>query len=225
MSNILNENKLVFIAGDFNLEMLKENKTGFEFLAVMNSYNLFPSILENTRITPTSANCLDNIFTNSLVIKATVFENFISDHTAQKVVFEIESKNVRSFNHKRIFSTENKTNFLESLRTENFESVYSVDIKDVNKQWNNFIGIFVQIFNENFPIKKLYNKKKRKVVSPEIAECKNRLDLLLTLSNHNIQYKETYKRIKKEYDNLLKNTQKQKYESRVVNSDNKMKCM
>ena len=49
--------------------------------------------------------------------------------------------------------------------------------------------------------------------------------MLLTLSNHNIQYKDTYKTVKKEYDNLLKNTQIQKFENRVISSDNKMKCM
>ena len=111
MSTIFKEDKLIFVAGDFNLEMLKENKTGSEFLANMNSFDLSPSINVNTRITPNSASCIDNIFTNSVITDSCVIENFVSDHTAQKVLYEMETSNVPNFEHKRIFSQEKINNF------------------------------------------------------------------------------------------------------------------
>lgn len=225
VAKVFYENKPIFITGDFNIELLKENKTGAEFATIMNSFNLFPTIKVNTRVTSTSASCIDNIFTNSHYIDTSIIENFISDHTAQKIVFQMQPEETPKFFYKRIFSGENKNSFLRSLRNENFANVYRLDISQVDNQWNSFMCTYSRIFDQNFPLKKVHNKQNKKVVTPELVDCKKRLDLLLTLSNHNSQYKDAYKATKKDYDKLLKNAQIQKYENRLIHSDNKMKSM
>lgn len=64
LSTLVPEKETVFLLGDFNIDLLKANKNQAEFVNLLKSYNLHQSIFQNTRITPTSQTCIDNIFTN-----------------------------------------------------------------------------------------------------------------------------------------------------------------
>ena len=113
LEEILKENKNVFIAGDFNMELLKQNNSRIHFLSVMNFFDLYPTILENTRITPTSQSCIDNIFTNvpKKNIFISVINTTISDYTAQKIIFDCIHVPEKTCYYKRFFSEVGK-NFL-----------------------------------------------------------------------------------------------------------------
>ena len=70
--NILNaidkeKNKVIVIAGDYNLDFLKINNhmPTAEFFNNMLSYALYPTINNPTRISDTSSSLIDNIFTNA----------------------------------------------------------------------------------------------------------------------------------------------------------------
>lgn len=226
MLNISRENKAIFFAGDFNIEVLKDCKVGYELVSLLNSFNLVQAITENTRVTAGSGSCIDNIFTSSDIADSSTIEYFISDHKAQKVIFETKMVGISGDSKKRFFSQENKDNFLRCLRDQNWENVFNVNSNNVNKQWDSFISTFVRIFNQNFPLMPVKNKNPKPFKShPEVVNCKQRLNLLLTLSHHNDQYKDAYKTTKKEYDDLLKNIKIKNYENRISSSDNKMKCM
>jgi endonuclease/exonuclease/phosphatase family metal-dependent hydrolase len=84
MTTISKENKLCYLMGDFNLDLMKYHCHHFtsEFLDIMYSNMFFPLITRPTRITSNTATLIDNIFSNHL-------ENFsfsgllftdISDH-------------------------------------------------------------------------------------------------------------------------------------------------
>lgn len=103
------------IAGDFNIELLKDNKLKREFLSIVSSFNLNQTIFKYTRVSDHGASCIDNIFTNGKVVKTSVFENFVSDHKAQKIVFEVTANNDRSVTYSRFFTDESKANFLQNL--------------------------------------------------------------------------------------------------------------
>ena len=78
-----NENKLIYIMGDFNINLLNEDVHAptNEFIDMMTSYSLYPSITKPTRITTRSATLIDNIFTNSHnQQKAGILLTDISDH-------------------------------------------------------------------------------------------------------------------------------------------------
>ena len=139
----------------------------------MKSFNLVQTIFENTRITRTSVSCIDNIFTNSHFLQAKAFEHFISDHTAQKIIFKADQDTNNQLRYIRIFSEENKNSFLGSLQEQNWLTVYDVEKSDVNMQWNVFMGSFKLIFNQHFPLK-LSSKKCNLIApdSPELVECK-----------------------------------------------------
>ena len=82
------ENKLVFIMGDFNIDLLiyeKDTPTN-EFINMMFSHHLQPSVLHPTRITDTSATLIDNIFVSNASdsnIQSGNILSLISDHLPQ----------------------------------------------------------------------------------------------------------------------------------------------
>ena len=61
------ENKLIYMMGDFNINLLNSDThtSTSDFIDVLNSYSLYPSITRPTRITSKSATLIDNIFKNS----------------------------------------------------------------------------------------------------------------------------------------------------------------
>ena len=63
-----NENKRCFISGDFNFDLMKaENHTDtFEFLEVMTTNFLLPTITIPTRINPRNNTLIDNIFSSEI---------------------------------------------------------------------------------------------------------------------------------------------------------------
>ena len=226
VDRVFNENKPTFIVGDFNIEMLKENKFKAELSSLMLSFKFQPHIKENTRITSLSASCLDNIFTNFGPVETLVFEHFISDHKAQKVIFETKYQGTDPQFHRRFFTDKNKIEFLNCLTQQDWIDVYSVQNDDVNKQWNVFMNSFINIFQQNFPLKLCPKFNVSKIFRcPEIKECKRELDILLMLSMRHQNYADRYKQKKREYDELLKRSRAKHYENRITNADNKMKCM
>lgn len=227
--NVFKENKLVFLSGDFNIELLQDSGIKTEFLSIMNSFNLNITISENTRISDRSASCIDNIFTNSDYIYALAFEGHISDHTAQKIVFEAGSFMESFPKYIRCFDVENKQSFVSSLKEQNWLDIYNIKKDDVNQQWNLFMDVVGGLFNQSFPRKlvtKKNNKKPNKAQNNiEIIECKRELDVLLTLARNNQRYKPLYNEQKKAYDKKLTSLRKNELENKVRNSDNKTKCM
>lgn len=55
-------NKTLMICGDFNVNLLETYSLSTRLTNLFNSHNLKPLFMEPTRITETSANCIDNIF-------------------------------------------------------------------------------------------------------------------------------------------------------------------
>lgn len=227
LTYILSKNMTALITGDFNIELLKDNKNKSELMSLMYSFNFVNTIKENTRITEHSSSCIDNIFTNMNYIKTCVFESHISDHTAQKIVFKIIPIIKNSKVYKRSFTETNKKLFLESLSEQNWASVYEVQDNDTDIEWCTFHKIYSEIFNQHFPLKlvSIKNKKKHLYDNPLILEHKKKMDILLPLSKHYHYYKELYKKYKKQYDILLKQCRAMSYQGRVEKSDNKVKCM
>ena len=66
--NGMNINKAIYICGDFNVDLLKNNihTSTNNFLDMMYSLGMYPLIPKPTRITSTSATHIDNIFTNEI---------------------------------------------------------------------------------------------------------------------------------------------------------------
>ena len=93
LETVLNKvkDKRSYLMGDFNLDLIKSDHhsaTG-KFLSDMNSMGFHPLISIPTRITPTSATLIDNIFTNDFcrpISSGLVFTS-ISDHLPAFAIF------------------------------------------------------------------------------------------------------------------------------------------
>lgn len=225
---VVNEHSNIIMSGDFNIRFDTDNKDKAEFCSLVNSFNIVHTTEEPTRITNSTKTCIDNILTNIEQHYCTqILHSLISDHSAQKLVIDMEKPKVQIV-FKRVFSQENKRDFITRLENTDWNGLYDIDNSNVNKQWELFHGTFLFHFNSSFPIKKQVqmakNIKNKASSGPEVIECKRRLDLLYTLCNVNPAYKEEYKKVKKEYNIKLVNNRAKLYQQRINSSDDKNKC-
>lgn len=229
--HVVCEKSILIVAGDFNIDILSESDIKHNLISLFDSFNVFPTINQHTRITNKTKSCIDNIYTNyNNISNAQILHSSISDHTAQKVRIHINRVENRKFILKRNFGNEQKKDFLARLTTESWDAVYDIDQSNVNDSWNKFMEIFSKHFNASFPIKKVYTNNRNKsmpsaLTDPEINECKNQLDILYVASSVDDRYKEQYRVIKKKYNKLLGDFKANQFQVRLEHSDNKSKCV
>lgn len=92
--------KDMYVCGDYNIDLMNPNpnhKATDEFIEVMNSMGLYPTITKPTRVTSSSACLIDNIFTNNMEHKMRSGElmNYISDHLPVFLTSECNYKEKR----------------------------------------------------------------------------------------------------------------------------------
>ena len=95
LTKINSENKIGYIAGDFNINILKSDThagTG-NFVDCLFSNLFLPTINRPTRITDSSITLVDNIFTNAPLVNplSCVLYSDISDHLHVFVVTDLEN--------------------------------------------------------------------------------------------------------------------------------------
>ena len=68
LASISKENKICYVVGDWNLDLIKHHchESAGEFLEIMCSRLFFPLITRPTRLTSNTATLIDYIFTNNL---------------------------------------------------------------------------------------------------------------------------------------------------------------
>lgn len=153
------DNKLCYICGDFNLDLLKydtDSKIN-NFLTNFFDHNMFPLIDRPTRITSHSATLLDNIFTN-------VFDNKIksgicvSDITDHYPIFQITSSlpiklNPGRITYKRSFTQCNMRSFVNHIQLTNWNHI--INENSVNQSYTLFLDKFTSIYDHCFPVRRL----------------------------------------------------------------------
>ena len=81
--HVTKNQKFVYLMGDFNINLLNEDthcRTN-DFVNILTSHSMYPSITRPTRITSKSATLIDNIFTNSKTCQTSgIIITDISDH-------------------------------------------------------------------------------------------------------------------------------------------------
>ncbi len=83
LQTINEEKKTCYIMGDFNIDLLKDDidRPTHDYLDLIYSHSIIPTILKPTRITKTSATIIDNIITNSdHSLKTAILITDMSDH-------------------------------------------------------------------------------------------------------------------------------------------------
>lgn len=123
LTKIKGENKLCYLLGDYNVDLLKveAHYESGRFLDIMYSHSFQPHITKPTRIANSSASLIDNIFSNSIYFDITNSEGIIcSDLTDHYPIFHISGiSNTSSSDEigfKRVFTEKNKKKFSSMLQ-------------------------------------------------------------------------------------------------------------
>lgn len=221
LKKYVDEKKMIIMGGDFNVDFRKTGSEKFNLCSLIGSFGFKHVITEYTRITSVSKSCIDNFFVNFEVSEALVLHSMISDHTAQKISIVLQQK-TNSYIFKRLFSEHKIEEFCKSLADTDWVKIFQLEEKEVDKQWNSFMEIFAGNFEFYFPIRKIPNKNKIERIkqSPEIVECRTRLDILYTASCIDPKYKDVYNETKREYNKKLMESRSSRYHDRLKQSDN-----
>ena len=83
LEQVSSENKICYLLGDFNIDLLKfeTHSQILELLNLLYSFTFRPLVDKPTRITSTTATLIDNIFTNNIEVqRSNIILSDVSDH-------------------------------------------------------------------------------------------------------------------------------------------------
>ena len=164
------ENKNIILTGDINIDLLKSssNRLTTNYLDMMMSHNLIPSITVPTRITQSTASLIDHIFTNSALEKSVAgtlisditdhFSNFIFIDMLRQKLTHPKYVTYRKINEKTLRSLN------EALDNESWHEVYISN--DVNTAYDNFISKYLALINIHLPLKIVRFNKQKHFIQP-----------------------------------------------------------
>lgn len=148
--------KNIFIASDVNINVLQNYQSSADLIEICNSYGFNINVMEPTRITNHSSTCIDNIFSNfktSTYTNTEVIDVGVSDHKAlllynnfgcisSQATYQLVKEKTR------IFSKRNLEKF--KLLMKDFKCTFDQRL-NVNENYNNFLSLFLNFFNEAYP--------------------------------------------------------------------------
>ena len=189
INKISRENKICYIMGDFNLNLLncQNHKLTSEFLDTMYSNMFSPLITRPTRITSYNATLIDNIFTNNLdnCSFSGLFFTDISDHLPIFCLpYNQEQVNKLDKNIHVVFRDNNNVNvskFRDKLGNINWVGICRPD--DPINMYSKFLHEFMEMFNTCFPL------CKKKVRSINLSKPWMTKGLLISIKRKNKLYK------------------------------------
>ena len=153
----MNVNKAIYICGDFNIDLLKNNihTSTKNVLDMMYSLGMYPLISKPTRVTSMSATLIDNIFTNEMKyqVNSGVLISDISDHLPVFAIcyYDYLIRGSRSHQFKRILNNDAVEKLKIDLNQQTWQNVF--DQSDVNLAYNIFIRDFQCLLNKHCPLK------------------------------------------------------------------------
>lgn len=145
LRKVTNCNKQVIVCGDFNINLLENSQSSGMLLNLFKSFNLRHLFVEPTRVTPTSATCIDNIFCNCKVIEKSIINFVNSDHTGQIAVFEHRHATAPSVFVYRPITTsrvekfkgnvEHKVSLMQAGKNSNIDELYNTLFNVIQKEF------------------------------------------------------------------------------------------
>jgi len=168
---------VVYMAGDFNIDMLSSTGRSRQFSDAMRSMSLVPLISLPTRLTENSETLIDNIWSNRISHVATgVLTADVTDHFPIFAVLCFNASNRCVTKHFRDHSESALCKFLSAV--EDFTVNYTIDNNhDVNLSLVHFIDRFMHIYNSCCPIRSksyAFNSMAKPWISRHIRTIVNR---------------------------------------------------
>uniref|UniRef100_A0A669B1C7 Reverse transcriptase domain-containing protein n=1 Tax=Oreochromis niloticus TaxID=8128 RepID=A0A669B1C7_ORENI len=224
--------KLLFICGDFNIDLLNPTrlKAIDDFTDTMYSLSLYPTITKPSRITSHSATIIDNIFTNVMdfQINSGLLVCDITDHLT---VFTLCDCNLKKIDTKitiakRTINEEAIHAFNFDLAQQDWSSVY--DESDVDKAYDNFLDIFTMLNNKHCPVNE-HKTKKKKIKSPWLTKgiinaCKKKNNLYKQfIKVKTKEVEQRYKAYRNKLTDIIRTSKQLYYRRRLYENKNNIK--
>ena len=184
----LEKNKNVYIAGDFNVNLLNvsQHTLSSDFFNMLCSNHLLPSISLPTKLNSSGNHTLiDNIYINTFnpdIISGNIIFNVSDGHLPSFVI--IPKSNHNHLPKKHNFFKRSLRNF--NPENNNFETIKNAAIKDLEKlelkkvlelekldpnvSLNNFISAIDPVINKYLPLVKISNKMHKRRFKPWITQ-------------------------------------------------------
>ena len=218
---IKRENKLLYLMGDFNINLLECERhiPSSEFIETLYSFSIFPLITKPTRISDNSATLIDNIYFNDISTVSTfngILFTGISDHLP---IFSINYKSkisIESTVHKaRIFSQKNIDKFKNSLQNVDWSGIINND--NGRNAFSEFYSIYCRLYNKSFPLKVIknnyYNRKTWLTEGiKKSIKIKNKLYMRQLKSPTDITMKNRYKIYKRNLGKIIQKAERDHYD-------------
>ena len=172
-----NDNKKVFIAGDFNFDLLNtaNHDETYEFFDTMMSNFLLPVITLPTKINRGKNTLIDNIFTNQLnpeTISGNLELDLSDGHLPSFLIIPKNNQNHLPKKH-NIFSRSaknfNSEAFIQDYRNIDWDNIVDITKNDVNHSMDNFLSKFNDLLNTHIPLRKINHREFKQKFKPWIS--------------------------------------------------------
>lgn len=232
-----NNNPQIILCGDLNIDSLKNSAEKDILLDTLELFNLTPCLNEPTRVAINKNNdisktAIDYIATNLPynTYDAYIVNPSISDHFAQIICCNTVNSTdnlSKNYIHVRQYTTENIAKFSYLLNRESWDSIFTDNLE---VSFENFIKLFLKCLDVSCPLVtrlikngSTYNSKNW--ITPELIQkgndLKNLYWLATELNDPNVFI--TYKKKKKQYNELIKNSKKEFFSSNINSKLNSSK--
>ena len=160
LAKLAASNKATIVCGDFNINILEETANSGRFLNLFKSFDLSNIFKEPTRVTPTSATCIDNVFCDCNYLEKDIVHCLPSDHSGQTVSFKWNAPVQKIQVQYRPITTNKLNKFNSSLLNKLYTMSHNTDDGNVNQLYDSFFSTVITEFNKTF-------EKRTKSVSPK----------------------------------------------------------
>ena len=177
LSSMTNSSSDCIIAGDFNIDLLKmETRSHYaQYLEIMYSFSLMPTVTLPTRLSRRNATLIDHIFCNttSQNVNGGIVISNISDHFMPFLCLNIQSQRISppksiSFQPSDTLSI---NRFITAINNTDFESHMSSDIsQDINTNYNKLQSIIKEQISTHLPFKTVKFDKHKHKLRPWITQ-------------------------------------------------------
>ena len=162
IDRIVRENKICYLAGDFNINRLNHDthQLTAEFLNTMYSNSFIPLINKPTRVTEHSATLIDNVFSNGLTNIIHSFQGIlISDITDHFPVFTINI----SFSHKETEAVLVRRSYSERYKQSSLRLNSDLDWNEIYNccDTQQAFSIYYEIFTKHYDA--CFHKRETKI--------------------------------------------------------------
>jgi hypothetical protein len=145
------------------IDLLKDDthRPTHDYLDLIYSHSLIPTIYKPTRITEHTATIIDNILTNAdNIVESAIIITDISDHLPTVLVTDLNLKCTQKQKHiyKRCHTNDNIERFKQELSKINWKNVLNND--NVDDDYNAFDKLFIELYDKCILLKKCSSKYK-----------------------------------------------------------------